>query len=252
MKTFYNKYKRTIYTILGIIFVFLLWVILSLTVNSSIIPLPSKVFMTLFSLLGKNTTYLHILYTLVRLLVALIVSFVLALILGVLSASFTSFYTFLHPLVVTLKTVPTASIILILISLTKFQFAPIYVTFLITFPLIYEAVVTGLTIIDENIINALKLDGENAFGSLMRVKLPLAWPSIRLGFIQSLGLGMKVMIMSEIISGARGIYGIGFALRLAQEDVLYDEMFAYTILAVLLIGIIEIILYFTKKIIKKA
>ena len=118
------------------------------------------------------------------------------------------------------------------------------------FPLIYENTVNGLVNIDENIINALKIDGNRGLSSLFRVKLPLASSSINLGIIQSLGLGMKVTIMSEIISGSRNVYGLGFALRIAQEDVIYTDMWALTLIAIILIGIIELILYFVKRLLK--
>lgn len=251
IKVFWENNNKLIMTIVGIIFIFFLWFIISLIANSPIIPHPIDTFRTLFILLEQKDTYFHIGSTLLRLFIGLLISLLLGLIFGILSGVSSHVRAFLKPLVVTLRTIPTASIILILISITKFQYAPIYVTILLIFPLIYEAVVSGLTNIDQTICDALKVDGDNEFKSLFKVKIPLASPMIKLGFVQSLGLGMKVMIMSEIISGNRSIYGLGFALRLAQEDILYKEMFAYTLIAIFLVGMIDIAIYLTKKFFKK-
>ncbi|MGI6644283.1 MAG: ABC transporter permease [Bacilli bacterium] len=250
MANFFKKNKKTLLTIAGVLALFLIWLILALTINSPILPSPKATFGRLFSLLGEGNTYLHIGYTLLRLLISLAFAILCGLILGILGGTFKGFYAFLNPLIVTLRTIPTASLILILISLTKIAYAPVIVSFILMFPLIYEATVNGLVNIDENIINALKIDGNRGLSSLFRVKLPLASSSINLGIIQSLGLGMKVTIMSEIISGSRNVYGLGFALRIAQEDVIYTDMWALTLIAIILIGIIELILYFVKRLLK--
>lgn len=246
----HKKTVNTMMIILGILFVFGLWFLLSSLNDSFLIPNPLITLARVFRLLGEPVTYVHIGETLKRLGLALLLSFGFGSMFGVLGGLFPRFHLFFKPLMITLRTLPTASVILVFISLTRIMYAPIYVVFLITFPLCYEAMVAGITHIDDSIKSALKLEGEHSFKAITKVTVPLTLPYLFLGFVQSLGLGMKVVIMAEILTGSRTVNGLGFALRLAYEDVNYLDIFAYSVLAIILIGMIELLLTYVKKKVK--
>lgn len=242
-----KKATQSLLVGLGVLFVIAIWFALSFLGDAYLIPNPITTISRVISLLGDFTTYQHIGETLKRLLIALLLSFMLGSILGVLGGLFPKFHLFFKPMMITLRTLPTASLILIFISLTRIMYAPIYVVGLITFPLSYEAMVAGICHIDDGIKNALKLEGEYSFKAITRVTVPLTMPYVFLGIVQSLGLGMKVVIMAEILTGSRTVSGLGFALRLAYEDVNYLDIFAYSVIAILFISGIELLLHYVKK-----
>lgn len=247
-----KSHLNSLIIILGIFFVIGLWFLLSWVGDSYLIPNPLKTFSRVIILLSEPQTYVHLYETLKRLTLALLISFAFGSFFGVFGGLFHRFHLFFKPLIITLRTLPTASVILIFISLTRIMYAPIYVVFLITFPLSYEAMVAGITHIDESVKSALKLEGEYSFKAITKVTIPLTLPYIFLGLVQSLGLGMKVVIMAEILTGSRTVNGLGFALRLAYEDVNYLDIFAYSVLAVILIGLVEVLLNIVKKKVKKS
>ncbi len=246
-KGLYSEHKILIYSLLGIVGVFLLWWLISLLANTTLLPGPEKVIPLFFTFLGESETYLAVGGTLLRLIIAIALSIIAGLLFGILAGLFENFYLFFKPFVVVLKTIPTAAVIFIIIALLKPKYAPIIVVFLITFPLVYEGVVSGFQNIDPNLINALKIDGSNTFKSVFKFYLPLSSNYIALGIASSVGLGMKVSIMSEILAGSDSAIGLGKLIRDASTIVDMTSILAYSLIAILIIGVTDIAIYFAKK-----
>lgn len=240
-----SKIYKPVLIILGIIFIFLVWLIASLIINKSLFPTPFKTFATLFDMLGQPMTWLAIGGSFYRLLIAFALSFVFALVLGIFGGFFPSFKTFFNPVVVLLRTIPTAAVVVILVVLLKPHAGLYIIDFLLMFPILYEAVVSGITNIPSSVWGALKLDGGTKNWNAIRyVIVPMAFPYVSLGIIQTLGLGMKISIMSEILIGATNsneIQGLGFLLRDAQA---YNDMktvFAIALIAIFIIGLLDVL-----------
>ena len=116
------------------------------------------------------------------------------------------------------------------------------------FPILYEAVVSGVKNIDKTLLDALKLDsGERTGNALTKVVIPMAWPYILLGIVQSLGLGMKVSIMSEVLCGDDRIPGLGRMINQAYQETNVPVIFAITVISIVLIAILDLLLSFLKK-----
>ncbi|MFA5735960.1 MAG: ABC transporter permease subunit [Bacilli bacterium] len=232
----------------GIIFLLLIWTIIAAIVKSPVVSYPHEAFIRLFTLLGELTTYQHVFNSLLRLISALFFAVIIGFLLGALGGSFESFHTFLKPVMISMRTLPTASIILIVVSLTKIKFAPIIVVALIALPIAYEAMVAGLHNVDDQIRSALKIEGDKNFYAFRKVLLPSTWPYLALGIVQMVGLGMKVEIMSEVLAGTTGNFGLGFAIYQAYAfEVQYVDIYAYSILAISIIAGAEILLNYLKK-----
>ena len=106
-KAFYRKNRVIIWTVLGIGFVFLLWYVLSLLINSTLFPGPQIVIPEFFVLLSEGGTYAALMGTIVRLLTSFILAFICGAILGIVGGLNKSFRAFLRPLIVILKTPPS-------------------------------------------------------------------------------------------------------------------------------------------------
>ncbi|MCD8195372.1 MAG: ABC transporter permease subunit [Coprobacillus sp.] len=242
---------KWILIISGIVFVFLLWWILAISLDTTLFPGPWETFEYLFQMMGEADIWIALGSTLLRLLICFVVCFILALIVGTIAGLFKPFYTFLSPLITILRTLPTAAVIYALIVLTQVEFAIDIICFLLIFPILYEAVANGIQNIDPQIWASLRLDGKvYRPRSIFCVLLPLSKDYISLGIIQSLGLGMKVLIMAEILCGSSKVRGLG---RLIYYGALYSnmkEVFAVAIVAIIVIGVFDIILHYIKKPIK--
>ncbi len=239
---------KWILIISGIIFIFLLWWILAISLNTTLFPGPWETFKYLFQMMGEADIWVALGSTVLRLILVFVVCFIVALIIGIIAGVFKPFYTFLSPLITLLRTLPTAAVIYALIVLTQVEFAIDIICFLLIFPILYEAVANGIQNVDPQIYASLRLDGKvYRPRAVWSVLLPLSKDYISLGVIQSLGLGMKVAIMAEILCGSSRVKGLG---RLIYYGALYSNMkqvFAVTIMAILVIGVFDVILHFIKK-----
>lgn len=189
--------------------------------------------------MSKKSTFISILYSLFKMLIGYVVSILLALIIGTIAGLYKKIYILLSPLMTTLKAIPTASLLFLFIVLAGFDNSPIYVVILVSFPILYESIVGGIVNIPSNINDAISLDGGNNIKNTLKVKLPLAINYILVGIASSFSLAFKVEIMSEVLSGSTS-YGIGSSIKLSQiTSTNMTPIFAWTIIAVLLMIIFD-------------
>jgi NitT/TauT family transport system permease protein len=249
IKQFTNsKWYKIILNVLGVVFIFFAWWIASSIINLSLFPTPIIAFKTMFSLLGKASSWLAIGETIKRLIVAFLISFAFALILGVLGGIFKGFRHFFNPVVIVLRTIPTAAVVIILVVLLKPTSGLYIIDFLLMFPILYEAVVSGVSSVDKSIIDALRLDDrKGSINSIGQIFIPMALPYIGLGIIQSLGLGMKVSIMAEVLCGSNSLVGIGRLMYFGYIESDMKEVFAVALIAIILIGIVDVLLGILKR-----
>lgn len=247
LKDLYKRFKMPFWTIIGTLGVFLIWYLISLIANTTLLPGPNLVLPQFCIYLTKLETYQAIGLTLLRLLISSLFSGVFGLILGIFAGLFPSFRAFLKPFITVFKTIPTAAVIFVIIALVKPAFGPIIIVFLITFPIMYESVVSGFLSVDQTLIDAAKVDGANKFKTVFKIYLPLSTNYIVLGLVSSIGLGMKVSIMSEILAGSSSSLGLGKLIRDAQLIVDMQSILAYSLMAIIIIGIIDIAIYFAKR-----
>lgn len=231
----------------GIIFVIFLWWILSAFYNSILIPSPLKTIVRTGEYLISMETYQYIWGTLTRLLIGFSLSFLFGCILGFFGGMSKKVELFLKPLIVTLRTLPTAAVILTFIALFSSKKAPYYIVFLVVFPLAYEAMVSGIRNISMRYLDPLRLEGLYSPLSIKKIIIPLTSPYLFLGLFQALGLAMKVEIMAEILSGDAKMYGLGFAIKRESDLMKMTNVFAISLITIILISLIEIALYYAKK-----
>ena len=248
-----KTWGKLILTVLGILLVFFLWWIIALAINNNaLFPTPIEVIPIFVSLLGEGDVYIALGATLLRLLMSFIISFIIAFILGVIGGLFPIFHTLINPLIIVLRTIPTAAVILIMIVLLKPVIALTLIVFLMMFPILYEAVRGGIYNIDDTIKQSLRLESDvYSPKSIFKVLLPTAMPTISLGVIQSLGLGMKVSIMAEVLVGNPKVKGLGMMIKNHYNYVEMNYVLALSLIGIILIGLLDLMLHLVKKKIQK-
>lgn len=254
MKEFISKNKIWLFA-LGVIFVVLLWVLISLIFdrNSTIFPSPIVTFQKFFELLGVAYTYKCIAYTLLRIIAGFAISFVLAFIVGVFAGNHPSLYQFLKPLMIVLKSVPTVALVFFFIILFAAQ-ASIFIVLLICFPILYEGVAGGIKNVEKDYLEAAQVDGAGYLKRTTHIKIPLAFPYIVVAMISSFALSFKIGVMAEAMSGFT-INGLGGLIQAAKNDASDPDymirIFAYSLIAIVLMLIVsllqEIITAYLKK-----
>ena len=244
MKKFISALKSNtaIYTY-GVIFIFLIWAIISLFQGKGnvVFPNPLDTFIMTGEILSTSYIYKCIGWTLLRVLIGFSSSFLLALVLGILANKFNKFYTFFKPFILVLKSAPTAAFIYLFLILFTSKYASIFIIFLVSFPILYESVVGGLNNISKEVIDAMRIDSGHLFYSFLKIKIPLSFPYIAVGLLSSFGLAFKTSIMAEIISGSTD-YGLGCAIT-AYRSMYYGNLtpiFSVTLICIVLVLVLDI------------
>ena len=243
--------KKIIIYLISIICIILgLYLIFFIIDNDIIFPSPYNILIALINLLKEQKTYIILGYSFLRLIISLLLSFLIGGTLGILAGKFNSFRVFIKPFMTILRSVPLASIIVIIIVILDFNKSPYVITLIMLIPIIYEAFLNGILTLDKDLMDVWKLESNMNEKVLINIIFPLAKPFITTAFIQSVGLGIKVLIMAEFICNTTN--SIGKALVNSANYLEYDNVFAWTILAILFVIIIEnipkLINYIEKKI----
>lgn len=241
---------------LGVAFVILLWIFISLVFdrNGTIFPSPALTFQKFAVVAGEAYTYKCIGYTLLRILAGFGLSFVAAFILGVIAGNHQPVYQFMKPLMVVLKSVPTVALVFFFIILSNAQDAPIFIVLLICFPILYEGIAGGIRGVDKQFIDAARVDGTHYMRRALRIKVPLALPYVIVAMISSFALSFKIGVMAEAMSGYP-VKGLGGLIQAAKNDATDPDfmvrIFAYSLFAIVLMLIVsliqEVVTYYLKR-----
>ena len=237
-KFFTNKYTLIV---LGVIVLFLLWFLVSLIVKNPIIfPDPFLTIKTLFEMLGDAYIYKCLGSSFLRLIIGFIIGGFLGFIFGIIFSYFKKGVHVFKPTLIAIKAIPTAAIIFLFVALAGYENAPVLIVALVTFPILYESTLAGLSNIPNEYKDELKLSSSNFLHSLIEVKLFFASSYILVGLLTSFALAFKIEIMSEIIAG-NTTYGIGVAIKTATQLDAGNmvPVFAYSLFVILLILLIN-------------
>lgn len=223
--------------------ILMIWYIIYLIIDHPLL-MPSildvgKAFIKMFQ---SNDVLIAFSHSLFRLIVSLGVSSGLGIMLGFLSAKHEVVQLWIKPYITIIKTIPVISAIIILYVVFGFQIAPYVITFLMIFPLFYQATYQGVKQTSKDMMDVYHLESDDWYLCLRWVYLPNIKDYLMLAAYQSFGLGLKVLVTSEFITQTRT--SVGKILYDAKVYLNYDMVFAITIA---LIGITLIIEWFAEK-----
>ena len=245
MKNSITKNNKIFY-ILGIIFIFIFWHILSILSNNDfIVPRISLTFKALGNILIDSSTYLILGSTLLRLILSICVCFFLGVSLAILSYISNKFESFFKPIIVLLKTLPVATVIIMLLVIIGRSYSPYFIISVVVLPIIYEGTLLGFESIDNDIKDEIKILSSNNVNVFFSVYLPLVFPNILTSLIQSFGLGLKVLIMAEFIAETNN--SIGEIIRFYKNNAETEYVFAWSIILVLFVLVVDTAINITKK-----
>ena len=70
---------------------------------------------------------------------------------------------------------------------------------------------------------------------------------VLLGWTQSMGLGLKIVIMAETFTFRTNQLGIGNLINSSYQNLNYPDMMAYVLISLLVILLLDLLLHFAKK-----
>ncbi|HAE92414.1 MAG TPA: hypothetical protein DCG60_07200, partial [Tissierella sp.] len=140
-------------SIISKILIIIIWILLSKFIDNEIIfPTIKSTFVNFIQII-KNPNFITIIsYSILRSLIGFIISLFLAIIIGIFSSVSKTIYYLMIPIINFLSSVPTMAIIILAIIWLNNELVPIFVGFIMVFPILYETVLKGILNIDKDII----------------------------------------------------------------------------------------------------
>ena len=214
--------------ILGIIVLLIIWKIVSLGIGAEIIlPSPERTFKVLLTILSDTGNYLHFLYTVIRGLGGFCLAVFLALVLGIPAGMSDTFRQILNPLILVLRSTPVISIILLALIWFSSGMVPVFVAFLMIFPIVCTNVIQGILSMDPNLVEMSKVYELDRRSVLRWLYAPSLAGYLYAGLQTAGGLTWKVVIAAEVLS--RPEYAIGTSLQEARIYLETARVFAWTL-----------------------
>ncbi len=235
--------------ILSVVAIFIMWAVWVIAYfvvqNDFVVPSFSQTMVKFGQVFTQTRFWLAFGNTLLRTLIAFAVSFITATICAIFASVFKPFASFLNPFMAFLRAAPTMALILMLLLWTSHNVAPIIVTVLVLFPMIYTQIFAAINGVDDNLRQMVKCYCVPLKDQIFKMYLPLAAPNVLMQTGASVSLGLKIMVSAEVMAST--YRSIGGLMQNAKNYVEIAELAALTIIVVLVGLLVEIAFYWVGK-----
>ena len=227
-----EKSRRLLWRLLAFLGALLVWQIAAWTVGQDfLLSSPLNVLRRLFSLLGEENSYLVFSVSLGRTMLGFALGLAIGCLLAVPAARLPLVETALFPYMVTVRSVPVASfIVLAYIWLSSAELS-VFISFLIVLPVIYNSLLGALKARDRGLDEMASVFHLPFFTRLRYIWIPQVRAALLAAFSTAVGLAWKSAVAAELIGLADGT--IGGELYNAKLYLDTPALFAWTLLIVL-------------------
>ena len=250
MKRFISEKKRKVYLTLSIAFWVLIWWAMSAIVDEKLfLPSTLSVLKALIFLFPEKEFWSSIAFSSSRVVLSYTVSFIVAALLGVFGGLSEKFEILLSPLVKAMRSIPVASIVILVLLWVKSRNLSTVVSFLVVFPILYESVLSGVKNTDPLLLEAADNYRIKGYRRLRYIYLPSIFPYLESGTKSSLGLCWKSAVAAEVIG--LPLHSMGSKLYEAKVYLDTPSLFAWTVVIVVMAAIFEKLAFLLFRIIKR-
>ena len=213
------------------------WAVAAIFNKPLLLPTPLETLKTLLALCATGEFYLTVLLSLTRILCGIL----LALAGGSLLALLTTQSAFCHhlfsPLLTLFKATPVASVIFLILLWVGRDNVPLWIAFMMAFPIVWSNVREGLLQTDKQLLEMAKIFNVPRARVLFKLRLPALTPYFLSACRSAIALAWKAGIAAEVLCvPARSI---GRAIYEGKTYMMTEELFAWTFLVVVISVLIE-------------
>lgn len=237
MRIFTTKNKDWLVKIFVVISLFAAWQMLSMYLPSIIFPSPLETAQALLNITLKGKLVEQLLQSSGRMFLGLSIGFVIAIIFGLLAGKYDVIYEAFRPIHSLLLGLPP--IIIVVLAMVWFgtgSFVPVFVVSVLVFPGLYLNTAEGWRNIDRQLIEMAAIYRSSPFQTVKHIILPGLAVPILTAVSLAVGSAVRITIMAELLGSDSGI---GYALALARVNINTAEVFAWTIICIFIIIILD-------------
>lgn len=214
-----------------------LWWLASLRMPAFVLPGPVKTWQALEALWRGDSLLHDIGITFSRVLSGFILATLVGTVFGLALGASRLLAQFFEPLLAVFNTVSSA--IWAIFAIIWFGISgatTIFVVFMTAMPLILTNVWQGAQTVDAQYVELARSFRMNRWQTLVKIYLPTILPYFFSGARLAFGFGWRVSLVAETLGASDGI---GYRLRQAGDLVQTDQVFAWTLLLVALMLLLE-------------
>ena len=205
--------------------------------NPLLLPAPLQVLQRLWTLMAEGAFWQITFVSIGRVLLGVLLGIALGVVLAVLTCVSRIADMLVAPAMTAIQATPVASFaILVLIWLDR-DFVPVLICVMMVLPVIWNNVSTGIRMTDAQLLEMAKVYRLPKLRILRRIYMPSVLPYFRSASTNALGLGWKAGIAAEVLCTPR--LSIGTEIFEGKQYLLTDELFAWTLVVVLISAGIE-------------
>ncbi len=217
----------------AVIIAVLIWEAVSVLLNSKmLLASPLAVLKTLGTLVFEKTFFQTVFFSTARITAGFLLGFVIGCIFAVLSGKSKIIETLLWPYVITVKSVPVASFIILCLIWFSYTGLTVFISFLITFPVIYSNILQGIKSTDKKMTELAVLYNVSWKRKLLYIYFPSVKPYLLSSCGVSVGMAWKAGVAAEVI----GLVNNSVGERLYDAKIYFQnaELLSWTIVIILL------------------
>lgn len=242
--------KKTLVTAAGVLFWLIVWQIISVCVNSKILLVsPIDTVCRLWELLPSLDFWSSVFFSMTRILLGFLLGLVLGTALAVFSGKFPIIRTLFSPLISVMKSIPVASFTILALFWVGSENLSVLVSVLICVPIVCSNMLEGIDSLDKKLDEMARVFKIPAGRRFAGVYLSQLLPYFRSASRLAIGLSWKSGVAAEVIGIPDG--SIGERLFMSKIYLETADLFAWTLVVVLLSFLCEKLFIFAVKLVQK-
>ncbi len=208
-----------------------LWQFLSVIVNSEILlASPLSVFKELLVLVQEFYFWQAVFFTILRISAGFILAVVIGISFAVVSSKVKIFKQLIGPLIIIAKSVPVASIIVLVILWVSVENIAVFISLIMVMPVVYTNVLSGINNLNKQLAEMAYVFNVSSFAKIRYITVPQIMPFFESACLVGLGMSFKAGIAAEVI----GYTDNSIGGNLYQAKIFLDTptLFAWTLVII--------------------
>lgn len=214
------------------------WQLAAMGIHQKILLVtPIEVFIRLTTIWQTEGFFASIWFTFCHIVGGFLLGVLLGILLAFLAAWIPALEILFWPFMVTIRSVPVASFVVICLIWLSAKNLSVFISFLMVLPVIYQNVLTGIRSVDRNMAEMAQVFGLSWPRKLRYIVLPALRPFLISACSVTTGMAWKAGVAAEIIGTPNG--SVGKMLYTAKIYLDTDDLLAWTVIIVVISVLFE-------------
>lgn len=213
------------------------WLIAAVFHKPLLLPTPTATLRALWRLAGEASFYATLLTSLLRILIGILLALLFGTLLALLTANSRLCYHLFSPLLTLFKATPVASVIFLMLLWIGRDGVPLVIAFMMALPIVWSNVQQGLLQTDRDLLEMARVYRVPRRRVLLEIRIPSLVPYFLAAARSAVALAWKAGIAAEVLCVPER--SIGKAIYEGKLYLLTDELFAWTLIVVVISMLIE-------------